>query len=195
MPSEIRIVTTDDAEELLEIYRPYVTETAITFEYDVPTADEFRSRIRSILEKYPYIAAVENGAIIGYAYAGVFKTRAAYAFNVEVTIYIKKEYRRSGVGKILYTELERLLKKQGVTNLYACIACTETEDEYLTNDSVKFHERMGYRLIGTFKQCGYKYNRWYDMVWMEKIIGEHLAEQPEIIKFAELKEDNYEVQG
>ena len=195
MPSEIRIVTTDDAEELLEIYRPYVTETAITFEYDVPTADEFRSRIRSILEKYPYIAAVENGAIIGYAYAGVFKTRAAYAFNVEVTIYIKKEYRRSGVGKILYTELERLLKKQGVTNLYACIACTETEDEYLTNDSVKFHERMGYRLIGTFKQCGYKYNRWYDMVWMEKIIGEHLAEQPEIIKFAELKEDNYELQG
>lgn len=195
MPSEIRIVTTDDAEELLEIYRPYVTETAITFEYDVPTADEFRSRIRSILEKYPYIAAVENGAIIGYAYAGVFKTRAAYAFNVEVTIYIKKEYRRSGVGKILYAELERLLKKQGVTNLYACIACTETEDEYLTNDSVKFHERMGYRLIGTFKQCGYKYNRWYDMVWMEKIIGEHLAEQPEIIKFAELKEDNYELQS
>ena len=195
MSIEIRPVTTTDTDELLEIYRPYVTETAITFEYDVPSADEFRTRIENILKKYPYLAAVKNNEVIGYAYSGTFKTRAAYAYNVEVTIYIKKEHRRSGVGKILYAELERLLKKQGITNLYACIACTETEDEYLTNDSVKFHERMGYRLIGTFKQCGYKYNRWYDMVWMEKIIGEHLAEQPEIIKFADLKEDNYELQG
>ncbi len=191
----IRPVSVNDTEELLKIYTPYVTETAITFEYDVPTADEFRKRIEGILEKYPYIAAVESGEIIGYAYAGVFKTRAAYDYDVEVTIYIKKEHRRSGVGKLLYSKLEQLLKKQGITNLYACIACTETEDEYLTNDSVKFHERMGYRLVGTFKQCGYKYNRWYDMVWMEKIIGEHLAKQPEIIKFADLKEDNYELQG
>ncbi len=195
MSIEIRPVTTADTDELLEIYRPYVTETAITFEYDVPSADEFRTRIENILKKYPYLAAVKNNEVIGYAYAGTFKTRAAYAYNVEVTIYIKKEHRRSGVGKILYAELERLLKKQGITNLYACIACTETEDEYLTNDSIKFHQRMGYRLIGTFKQCGYKYNRWYDMVWMEKIIGEHLAKQPEIIKFADLKEDNYELQG
>lgn len=182
----IRPVNANDTEELLKIYAPYVTETAITFEYDVPTADEFRGRIESILTKYPYIAAVKNDEIIGYAYAGVFKTRAAYAYNVEVTIYIKKEYRRSSVGKLLYSELERLLKKQGITNLYACIACTETEDEYLTNDSVKFHEHMGYRLIGTFKQCGYKYNRWYDMVWMEKIIGEHLAEQPEIVPYSQI---------
>ncbi|MBQ3160725.1 MAG: N-acetyltransferase [Oscillospiraceae bacterium] len=186
MPIEIRPVTTNDSAELLGIYAPYVTETAITFEYDVPTADEFTERIRSTLEKYPYIAAVENGEIIGYAYAGVFKSRAAYDYDVEVTIYIKKEHRRSGVGKLLYSELEQLLKKQGITNLYACIACTENEDEFLTNDSVEFHQRMGYRLVGTFKQCGYKYNRWYDMVWMEKIIGEHLAKQPEIIKFADL---------
>ena len=188
MSITIRPVTLSDTAELLEIYRPYVTETAITFEYDVPTADEFRKRIEDILEKYPYIAAVEDGKIIGYAYAGVFKNRAAYDYDVEVTIYIKKEYRRSGVGKMLYAELERLLKKQGITNLYACIACTETEDKFLTNDSVKFHEKMGYRLVGTFKQCGYKFNRWYDMVWMEKIIGEHLAEQPEFVPYPEIRE-------
>ena len=184
----IRPVTVNDTEELLKIYAPYVTETAITFEYAVPTADEFKERIENILKKYPYIAAVENGEIIGYAYAGVFKARAAYDYDVEVTIYIKKEYRRNGVGRILYAELERLLKKQGITNLYACIACTETEDEYLTNDSVKFHERMGYRLVGTFKQCGYKYNRWYDMVWMEKIVGEHLVEQPGFIPYPRICE-------
>lgn len=195
MSIEIKPVTPADTKKLLEIYTPYVTETAVTFEYDVPTTDEFKTRIENILEKYPYIAAVENNIIIGYAYAGVFKARAAYNYDVEVTIYIKKEHRRSGVGKILYAELERLLKKQGITNLYACIACTENEDEYLTNDSVKFHERMGYRLVGTFKQCGYKYSRWYDMVWMEKIIGEHLAEQPEIIKYADLKGEHYELQG
>ena len=188
MSLEIRHVTANDADKLLEIYAPYVTETAITFEYDVPTADEFTERIRSTLEKYPYIAAVQDGKIIGYAYAGVFKNRAAYDYDVEVTVYIKKEHRRSGVGRILYAELERLLKKQGITNLYACIACTETEDEYLTNDSVKFHERMGYRLIGTFRQCGYKYNRWYDMVWMEKIIGEHLSEQPSVIPYPKICE-------
>lgn len=186
MAIEIRPVTVTDAEKLLEIYVPYVTETAITFEYDVPTADEFRKRIKNILEKYPYIAAFDNGEVIGYAYAGVFKARAAYDHDVEVTIYIKKEHRRSGVGRILYAELERLLKKQGITNLYACIACTEAEDEFLTNDSVKFHEKMGYRLVGTFRQCGYKFNRWYDMVWMEKIIGEHLAEQPKIVRFSDL---------
>ncbi len=182
----IRPVTSADTKELLKIYAPYVTETAITFEYNVPTADEFRTRIEGILEKYPYIAAVDDGEIIGYAYAGVFKARSAYNYDVEVTIYIKKEKRRSGVGKILYAELERLLKKQGITNLYACIACTEKEDEFLTNDSVKFHEHMGYRLVGTFRQCGYKYNRWYDMVWMEKIIGEHYAEQPALLTFREI---------
>jgi len=188
MAIEIRRITPADAEKLLEIYAPYVTETAITFEYDVPTIDEFRKRIEVILEKYPYTAAIQDGEIIGYAYAGLFKARAAYDYDVEVTIYIKKEHRRSGVGKILYAELERLLKKQGITNLYACIACTETEDEFLTNDSIKFHQRMGYKLIGTFKQCGYKYNRWYDMVWMEKIVGEHLAEQPEIVPFPKIVE-------
>lgn len=186
MSIEIRPVTPADTEKLLKIYTHYVTNTAITFEYDVPTVDEFRSRIESTLKKYPYIAAEENDEILGYAYAGVFKTRAAYDYDVEVTIYVKSEHRRSGIGRILYAELEHLLKKQGITNLYACIACTETEDEFLTNDSVKFHERMGYRLAGTFRQCGYKYNRWYDMVWMEKIIGEHMAEQSEFVPFPKI---------
>ena len=118
----IRTVTEKDAHELLEIYRPYVEDTAITFEYDVPSVEEFAERIRRISAKYPYIAAVENGKIAGYAYAGVFKNRAAYDWSVEVTVYVKKGLHRKGIGAKLYSALEKLLAAQHITNLYACVA-------------------------------------------------------------------------
>lgn len=179
----LRQVRPEDAAELLAIYAPYVEQTAITFEYVVPTVEEFQSRICSTLKKYPYLVAERAGEILGYAYAGEFKSRAAYAWNVEVSIYIKQGMKRMGLGRLLYAELERLLKAQGVLNLYACIAYPKEEDEYLTKDSVRFHERQGYRLIGTFSKCGYKFNRWYDMVWMEKLVGEHLEEQPPVVEY------------
>jgi L-amino acid N-acyltransferase YncA len=149
----IRTVTEKDAHELLEIYRPYVEDTAITFEYDVPSVEEFSDRIRRISANYPYIAAVENGKIAGYAYAGIFKNRAAYDWSVEVTVYVKKGLHRKGIGAKLYSALEKLLAAQHITNLYACVAYPEKEDEYLTFDSVKFHEKMGYAIIGTFHRC------------------------------------------
>ena len=113
----IRTVTEKDAHELLEIYRPYVEDTAITFEYDVPSVEEFAERIRRISANYPYIAAVENGKIAGYAYAGVFKNRAAYDWSVEVTVYVNKGLHRKGIGAKLYSALEKLLAAQHITNL------------------------------------------------------------------------------
>ena len=168
----IRPATEADAEEILNIYAPYVTDTAITFEYDVPTLEEFTGRIRHTLEKYPYLVAVKAGEIIGYVYAGAFYGRAAYDWSAETTIYIKKDCRHSGVGKLLYH----------VINLYACIGYPEVDDEYLTKNSEQFHEHLGYRLIGEFRKCGYKFGRWYHMVWMEKMIGEH-PEKPESVKY------------
>ena len=182
----IRTAQPSDAEELLKIYAPYVTETAVTFEYDVPTVSEFAERISSTLENYPYLAALQNGEIVGYAYAGRFKSRAAYDYAVEVTVYVRRDKRRSGVGKLLYSRLEEILKAQNITNLYACIAYTENTDDFLTNDSADFHSHMGYRMIGVFKKCGYKFNRWYDMVWMEKMINEHVRKPAEIIPFKAL---------
>ena len=181
--SEIRIrpATEADAEEILNIYAPYVMDTAITFEYDVPTLEEFTGRIHHTLEKYPYLVAVRDGEIIGYAYAGTFYGRAAYDWSAETTIYIKKDCRHSGVGKLLYQALEDALKAQNIINLYACIGYPEVDDEYLTKNSEQFHEHLGYRLIGEFRKCGYKFGRWYHMVWMEKIIGEH-PEKPEPVK-------------
>lgn len=169
----IRSARPSDARELLEIYAPYVKNTAITFEYDVPTVDEFSQRIQKTLSKYPYIVAESGGEAVGYAYAGPFKNRAAYDRSVETTVYVKQKHRKKGIGCALYAELERLLKEQNILNMYACIAYAMQEDEYLTNDSERFHKKIGFETVGRFHKCGYKFGRWYDMIWMEKLIGEH----------------------
>lgn len=175
---QIRVATLADAAELLAIYAPYVEETAITFEYEVPTPEEFQRRMEHTLEKYPYLVAVYQGEIMGYVYAGTFKGRPAYDWCVETSIYIKKDCKRMGIGAKLYEELEKTLKKQNILNLNASIAYAAEEEPHLNHDSVRFHEKMGYRMVGTFHKCGYKYGRWYDMLWMEKFIGEH-GEKPE----------------
>ena len=178
---EIIRATEEDAAELLAIYAPYVTDTAITFEYDVPTEEEFRGRIKSISAKFPYLKAVgESGEILGYAYATTFKGRAAYDWSVETTVYVRQDARRGGIGRALYAALEASLADMGIINANACIAMTPAEDPRLTNDSVSFHARMGYAPVGVFHQSGYKFGTWYDMIWMEKMLGEHPAEPAQV---------------
>ena len=183
---EIRIAREKDAEELLKIYSYYVKNTAITFDYEVPTVEEFSEKIGKVLEKYPYLVAILEGEIVGYAYVGTFKDKAAYDWAVETTVYVHKDKKGHGIGKALYLKLEEILAKQNILNMEACIAYTETEDEYLTNASVRFHEKLGYRMVGEFRKCGYKFNHWYNMVWMEKHIGEHEELQGEIRTFKEI---------
>lgn len=185
----IKAVCPDDAEELLEIYAPYVLKTAITFEYQVPTAEEFRGRIASTLKKYAYIKAVLDGETVGYAYVGTFHDRPAYDWAVETTVYVKENCRKCGVGKKLYTALEQCMKEQGILNMNACIAYSETDDGHLNSNSLDFHNHMGYRTVGRFYKCGYKFSRWYDMVWAEKIIGEHMENQPPVRTFSEALPD------
>jgi len=185
--SRIRIATEQDAEELLEIYAPYVENTAITFEYTVPTVQEFAQRIHHVLEKYPYLIAEREDKIVGYAYAGTFKERAAYDWAVETTVYVREDQKKTGVGRALYEALEKILALQNIQNLNACIAYLEIEDQYLTHNSVQFHEHLGYRLVGEFYKCGYKAGRWYNMVWMEKHIGEHEDNPKEVKPFNDIR--------
>lgn len=180
---KIRTASLEDAENLLRIYAPYVEETAITFEYDVPTVDEFRSRMQHTLERYPYLVAEVDGEAAGYAYLGSFVGRRAYDWSAEVSIYVKKNLRAGGVGKALYQALEQTAKAQHITNLNACIGYPKQEDEYLTKNSAQFHAHMGYTLVGEFHKCGYKFGRWYNMIWMEKIIGEHKDKPDPLIPF------------
>lgn len=184
---KIRLATLEDAEELLAIYTPYIKETAITFEYEVPSVEAFKERIKQVQQMYPYLVAEKEGHIVGYAYAGPFKQRAAYDWSVETSIYINRNYKYQGIGTQLYNILEYLLKKQGILNVNACIACPEYEDQYLTRDSLKFHEKLGYDRVGTFHKCGYKFHRWYDMVWMEKHIGYHEKYQGKVKSIHEIK--------
>ncbi len=183
---DIRMAATEDAGVILDIYRPYVTDTVITFEYEPPTLEEFEERIRRITKAYPFLVALEDGIILGYAYADRFRSRAAYSWSVETSIYVRQDMRCRGIGRKLYECLEMILKKQGILNMNACIAYGKAEDEYMTFDSVRFHEHMGFNMVGTFNKSGYKFGRWYDMVWMEKLIGEHLPDTKPPKKVTEL---------
>lgn len=185
----IRIATPGDAGSLLSIYAPYVTDTAITFEYAVPSVHEFEERIRQTLKKYPFLAAQRNGEIVGYVYAGPLNKRAAYDWAVETSLYVRNDQKKQGIGKELYLALEQALTLQHIINLNACIACPEAEDEYLTRNSIQFHEHLGYRLIGEFHQCGYKFSRWYNMVWMEKHLGGHPKHPLPVKSFHEIREE------
>lgn len=169
----VRAATIQDAAAILDIYTPYITDTAITFDCEVPDLQTFRTRMASAMKRYPYLVAERWGRVVGYAYAGPFKDREAYDHSCELSIYVAQNLHGRGLGRELYEELTRELAAMGILNLYACIAYPETEDEYLTLDSVRFHEHLGFEICGRFHKCGRKFDRWYDMVWMEKFIGQH----------------------
>lgn len=164
----IRSAKAGDVSAMLAIYAPYVEETAVSFEYVTPSQDEFLRRLERVQSFYPWIVAESEGRVRGYAYASRFHPRAAYDWSVEVSIYIDRQERGHGLGRRLYEALEAMLRTQNVLTAYACIAHAPEPDEYLDHSSIRFHERMGYALTGTFPSCGYKFGRWYGMVWMEK---------------------------
>ncbi|MCD7749742.1 MAG: N-acetyltransferase family protein [Oscillospiraceae bacterium] len=191
----IRAVTPKDAAALLAIYAPYVENTCISYEYVPPTAEEFAGRITRTLEKYPYLAAESDGELLGYVYAGPLHPRAAYDWAVETSIYVREDKKGLGLGRLLYQALEQALGEQGILNMNACIAYPPVEDEYLTRSSADFHEHMGFHLVGRFQQCSYKFGRWYDMIWMEKHIGDHLPAQPPVKPFPAVRDTLREKYG
>lgn len=168
----------------MDIYAPYVRETAISFDIEVPTIEEFTQKMRHITARFPYLVAeaVTAGGtdIIGYAYATAFKDRAAYDRSVELTIYLEDTAKGRGIGRQLYTALEERLAERGILNLNACIALPRVDnDPYVGMDSILFHRAMGFTQVAHFHGSGYKFGRWYDMIWMEKLIGEHLNAKEE----------------
>lgn len=121
------------------------------------------------MRRHPYLVAEGDGSIYGFAYASPLNARLAYDWPCETTIYIASEKRNLGIGRALYQELEIALSQMGVLSAYACIACSASEDEFLTPESLRFHESMGYKMVGRFSNCGSKFGRWYDIAWMKRI--------------------------
>ncbi len=168
----LRPAVPEDASKLVEIYAPYILQTAVTYEYEVPSEAEFAGRIGRTLDGgFPYLVAEQNGTVIGYAYAGLYGVRAAFQKTAELSVYLDMTKKGQGAGRMLYEELERILKEQGYHCLIAVIAAPDAEpDPYLTRDSLKFHEAVGYKKVGELHQCGFKFGRWYNIVHMEKLI-------------------------
>lgn len=161
----IRNATSADAERLVEIYAPYVENTAITFEYDVPSIAAFSERIQNISARYPYFVAIDNDTIVGYAYATQLGERKAFSWAVETAIYLDQSYHGGGIGKKLYTALEKALVEQGITNMYARIVSPHPQ-------SIGFHTSFGFKTAGLLHACGFKLGKWHDLVYMEKQIAE-----------------------
>ena len=171
----LRIATKKDAQALIDIYKYYVLNTPFTFEYDVPSVEEFEKRIETISEKYPYIVAEKDGTIVGYTYASAFKNRSAYDWSVETSVYVKNELNNLGIGTLLCKKLEEILKEQNIVNLIACITFPNTK-------SIEFHQKLGYEEVARIKKVGYKFGKWHDVVWLQKNINEYKENPPEIIK-------------
>jgi phosphinothricin acetyltransferase len=166
----IRAAREEDAAALLKIYEPYVLNTVVTFEVEVPTTEEFAGRIRKTLAKYPYLVAELDGEIVGYAYGSQFRTRAAYDWSAETSVYVKTGIHRAGVGSALYRALDGALRGMGIVTLVAGIT-------YPNPESVCFHEKQGYRRVGVMEKIGYKAGQWRDVLWMTKALEES-AEAP-----------------
>lgn len=174
---KIRQATPDDAQILLDIYAPYITNTTITFEDAIPSLENFRQRIIDISRDFPYLVALnDDDKICGYSYAHLYGPRAAYAWTVEASIYVDREFKGHGLGTKLYQALESTLKKQGVVNLMACV--TEGND-----NSIRFHEKFGYQKVGTFPKVGFKFNRWLDVVWLEKNLNPRLDKMDKVLPY------------
>jgi phosphinothricin acetyltransferase len=166
MSDTIRRAALADAPAILAIYAPYITETPVSFETEVPLLQDFVRRMENIMAEYPYLVCEIDGNIAGFAYASKHRERAAYRFGADVSIYIHPAYHRRGIGKALYTALFALLKEQNIYTLYAGIT--------LPNDgSVGLHKSLGFAAAGTFRNAGYKQGKWHDVIWLEKPLREY----------------------
>ena len=157
----LRIACETDVSAILEIYSPYILNSTATFEYDVPTEEEFLQRFRDITFQFPWLVWEEDGKISGYAYASAPYTRAAFQWCAEPTVYLAPEAKGKGIARKLYSALEKLLKIQGYQVLYALITAENIP-------SIRFHQKCGYTLQGDFPDCGFKFGRWLGLFWMEK---------------------------
>lgn len=162
----IRLVDLNDSKAVLDIYQPYVENTIISFEYDVPDIQEWQMRIKNITAEYPWLVCEYDNEIIGYAYGSRHRYRTAYSWAVESTIYLSDKFHRKGIAKILYETLFEALKLQGHVNVYAGVTVPNVKSE-------EFHQAAGFYEIGYFKKIGFKFGAWHDTRWFQLHLVEH----------------------
>jgi L-amino acid N-acyltransferase YncA len=165
MTARIRIAEPVDAAEIVAIYAPYILHTSTSFEYDVPTVDEFAARIENGLRTFPWLVCEHGGSITAYCYASHHRERKAYQWSLETSVYVKEDFHGKGVALTLYDALFELLKKQGFVNAYAGISQPNPR-------SVAFHMKCGFTNVGLYEKVGYKAGNWHDVLWMHLMLSE-----------------------
>ena len=161
---DVRDASEDDAAACAAIYAPYVTDTAITFEYEPPSAAEMARRVAAAQRAHAWLVLEEDGRVVGYAYAGPFKERAAYRWSAEVSVYLEPGRRRSGSGRLLYEVLFVRLAERGFRTLVAVMTLPNDASEGL-------HRALGFEPVGTFRRVGWKHGQWRDVAWAQRGIG------------------------
>ena len=166
MNHKIRLADKNDSNNIIKIYEPYIKNTAISFETEVPSLSEFSNRIEKIISKYPFLVYEIDSNIAGYAYASQFRERAAFNYNVETSIYTLLEYHGKGIAYKLYDKLLKILYELGYINVYACYTVPNIK-------SKKFHKKFGFKETGLYKKTGYKFGQWHDLIWLHKKIRDY----------------------
>ncbi len=170
-----------DAERVAEIYRPYVTDTLVSFEEVPPDASVMADRIRATLASTPWlVAADDDGQVVGYAYASRHRDRPGYRWSVDISVYIETRWQRRGIGRTLYAELLDFLRRQRFINVYAGIALPNP-------GSVRLHESIGMRLIGVYEKVGFKLGEWPDVAWYGMRLAQPTESPLEPIAFPNLE--------
>ncbi len=161
----IRAATPADGEACAAIYRPYVIDTVITFEYEPPTAEEMARRIATTQEQHAWLVLEEEDRVVGYAYAAPVKQRAAYRWACEVSVYLEQGRRRGGAGRALYEALFARLAERGYRRLVAGMTLPNPASEGL-------HRALEFEPIGVQRQIGWKHDAWHDVSWMQRPLGD-----------------------
>jgi phosphinothricin acetyltransferase len=169
----IRFATKADVAAILNIYRPYILTTAYTFEYDVPSLEDFTKRFETISGEFPWLVWEENGEILGYAYGERAFVRAAYQWDADLAIYLRQDVLGKGIGKALYGVVEEILRRQGYFVAYGIVTTANA-------GSCAFHEAMGYEKAAEFHRCGFKFGQWHGTVWYEKRLRNGLPQVPPV---------------
>ncbi len=176
---KIRLIEEADIPAALEVYRPYVLHTAITFEYEVPTLEEFTHKVYTITEDYPWLICEYDGAIAGYVYGSKHRARTAYQWSPEATVYMNERFHGLGLAKVMYHALFDLLRLQGYVNVYAGVGIPNAKSE-------AFHLSCGFEELGVFKRVGYKLGAWHDTRWFQMHLAEHTIDPPWPRKIADV---------
>ncbi|MDR2957636.1 MAG: GNAT family N-acetyltransferase [Coriobacteriales bacterium] len=164
---EVRLALPTDSQAILDIYEPYVRDTALTFVSSVPSSEEIETKMIQIQKRYPYLVCSCNDLVIGFAYANEVRPAEAYRWNAELSIYLDGRYHRRGIATALYSALLQILRVQGFVNLYAVITIPNEA-------SIALHRHFGFTEIGIHTATGYKFGEWRDVVWMHHRIEKSL---------------------